>query len=382
MRKKIYSFALAMCAMFLVTGCNDAAANNHAGQTAAATIRGTVAGTTQVIETTESAEQLSRKAEEESQLAEDISREVERESKEAASKEAAEASKKAEESKEKLEEASRMQEKAAAEIQSRAQAKAEAEEASRVQAEADAAAQAKAEAEAASRAQAEAEAAAKAKAEAESIAAAEAARKKIPKNIAFLGDSITAGYYCNGPTYCELVCREFGAVQYNYGISGNTIASCDGNGFVDRYKRIFAGADVIVVYGGINDFYQNVRMGNADSWNKNEFYGALNILCKGLKENYPNATIIFMTALPANLDGKPSSTPNDADCTIQDYNYAIRVMCSQYGIAVEDIYQKYGMATPDYAGQLADGLHPSADGHAQIARLLIQCIKSLKSITQ
>jgi lysophospholipase L1-like esterase len=203
----------------------------------------------------------------------------------------------------------------------------------------------------------------------------ESGRLTSPFSISFLGDSITVGYY-SSYSYADLVCDDMGAVGYNYGISGNTLASDEGNGMVDRYGKMHS-SDVIVVYGGSNDFYDDVVLGSITSWNNEEFYGALKNLCSGLKAQYPNAHIVFMTPLHGEFLGMSTSNDNGAGSTMALYVRAIKNVCADYDIPVLDLYDGFAINGDNYEEYTSDGLHPNEKGHKKIAEVLESYIRSL-----
>ena len=97
-----------------------------------------------------------------------------------------------------------------------------------------------------------------------------------------LGDSITSTDYAN-KRYWEYISDEIGIEVINYGISGSRIAVSQGHDqpMCIRYSNM-NDADIITVFGGTNDFSSNVTLGDITSTDTQTFYGALNVLCKGL----------------------------------------------------------------------------------------------------
>ena len=128
------------------------------------------------------------------------------------------------------------------------------------------------------------------------------------KTVLFLGDSITEGVGVSSTdnNYVSIFQRLCGANVVNYGKGGTRIAKqkitsecpqwdCD---FLDRVEEMQDDADVIVVFGGVNDFgHGDAEFGNMKSDSPYTFYGALHVLCNKLLNKYPYAEIVFLTPL-------------------------------------------------------------------------------------
>ena len=81
--------------------------------------------------------------------------------------------------------------------------------------------------------------------------------------INFLGDSITEGAGTSSPDrmFTMLIEREYGAICQNYGIGGTRIARQKtpteekwDRDFISRVPEMDNDADIVVVFGGTNDF--------------------------------------------------------------------------------------------------------------------------------
>lgn len=204
----------------------------------------------------------------------------------------------------------------------------------------------------------------------------------------FLGDSITYGVGASDDAhrFSDLLKSKMGfAVMRNYGISGTLITQQVGkdDAFVDRYSDMSGDADLVVVLGGINDYYVGTGVfGINTSTTVTEFYGALNTLIQGLITKYPTATIVFATPFSAYFGGTSTDTDNAASGeNLKGYRDAIIERCQQYAIPVIDLYAIGGM---DMAHNVAhrtayssDNLHPNDDGHALIANRLAGALAML-----
>lgn len=211
------------------------------------------------------------------------------------------------------------------------------------------------------------------------------------KKINFLGDSITEGVgaSCIENVYLNVLKREEGLAEArNYGISATRIARQSNYkteglvAYVDRYMDMDDDADVIVVFGGTNDYgHGDAKIGEPSDLCPNTFYGALNLLIDGLITKYPTATIVFMTPL------QRSESPNIARYNLTrygndliDYVNIIKERCEYYSIPVLDLYSMAGVHPANEVSRKTfcpDGLHPNDAGNAKIARLLGNFLKQL-----
>ena len=215
------------------------------------------------------------------------------------------------------------------------------------------------------------------------------------KKIAFLGDSITEGYGTTGEdaTFWRILGRETGAQVFGYGIGGTRIApllnpAADdpamwGKDFCTRVDTMIPDADIVVVFGGTNDFgHGDVPFGDQTDREPTTFCGAAHTLCRKLLERYPAGQIVIMT---------PTHRLDEQDrglnafgirrCGILiDYVRAIRETAEYYSIPVLDLYRVSGIqpAVEEMKVRyMPDGLHPNDAGHVKIAEKLIGFLKSL-----
>ena len=130
--------------------------------------------------------------------------------------------------------------------------------------------------------------------------------------IAFLGDSITEGVGTSSPEkiYHSVLKKEAElASALNYGVSGTRFArqinlagdedrELDNNSFSIRFETMDDTADVVVVFGGTNDYgHGDAPMGCFDDRTPYTFYGACHYLFSGLVKKYLGKPIVIMTPL-------------------------------------------------------------------------------------
>ena len=180
-------------------------------------------------------------------------------------------------------------------------------------------------------------------------------------SINFLGDSITAGCGNYAPTYVPTVQEILNFLNFNnYGVGGSTIADVSDYSFIDRYPSMTNNADIILVFGGINDASSGVEMGNIDDTNSGTFYGALNTLVLGLQKKYPSSYIFLVTPYmlysPDHYQMWDETLKLPSGYTRYDYNVAIKAIGEKYGIDVLDLWD---LNTDESC--FVDGVHPTVD---------------------
>ena len=214
------------------------------------------------------------------------------------------------------------------------------------------------------------------------------------KKINFLGDSITEGVGVSAPEfkYVEVFARKFEpALVRNYGISGTRFArqytptvnnprfDLD---FCSRVAEMDDDADIVVVFGGTNDFgHGNAPLGTPADRTYETFYGACHQLFSTLLAKYPTALIVVMTPLHRANEENPRGDGNKSRDygTLADYVRIIREVAEEYALPVLDLFA-FGGIQPKYEEQRVrlcpDGLHPNDEGHKIIARKLIAFLKN------
>lgn len=213
------------------------------------------------------------------------------------------------------------------------------------------------------------------------------------KKINFLGDSITEGHgvSCRENTFCNLLARDEGlAAARNYGIGGTRIApqhSRSGNNawdqdFISRVEKMAPDADIIVVFGGTNDYgHGDAPIGYFTDSTPETFYGALHTLIRKLYEKYPDKLIVFMTPTHRLREESPRGDGyKQPTLPLSGYVDIIKEVCRYYSIPVLDLYANGSMQPSVECLKnlyMPDGLHPNDAGHRIIASRLAGFLKSL-----
>ena len=219
------------------------------------------------------------------------------------------------------------------------------------------------------------------------------------KIIDFLGDSITEGAGVKDIKACRYDSRIHErfelAAHYNYGIGGSRIAHQMVPSENPRYDLCFCGraynmykaADVVVVYGGVNDYiHGDAYFGNMEDKTPATFCGAVYFLMKFLSELFEGKQIVFMTPAHMHFCGHSDKYPSprvvkkpDAK-PLQAYVDVIKARGAEFGIPVLDLFEKLPINPnneEDKAKYTTDGLHFNDDGHAILAKVLGDFLETL-----
>lgn len=215
--------------------------------------------------------------------------------------------------------------------------------------------------------------------------------------INFLGDSITQGLRTKNKEaiYPAVLKREAKLKEArNYGISGTRIALQKGtserpkddyedvNSFCERFDRMDDDADVVIVFGGTNDYgHGDARLGGFSDRTPDTFYGACHYLFRGLIKKYLGKTIVIMTPLHRLKETRNNGTQKtEGYGTLREYVNIIREVAEYYSLPVLDLYAVSGLQ-PEIEEirekYIPDGLHPNEDGHAVIAHKLKRFLEAL-----
>lgn len=216
------------------------------------------------------------------------------------------------------------------------------------------------------------------------------------KTISFLGDSITEG---KGTTSVE---KRFDSLiasrcrlkkVNNYGIGGTRIAyqrhpSAKARHDMDFCSRCFdidRSSDVIVIFGGTNDYgHGDAPFGELTDTTRETFCGSVDYLCRTVRELYPSAICVFATPCRRKGDEGGSvslSRPEDKPAIpLVSYVDAIITVAKRHGFAVLDLYRNLGInpnVKTDCDRYTVDGLHFNDAGHFAIANRMVNFLERL-----
>lgn len=212
------------------------------------------------------------------------------------------------------------------------------------------------------------------------------------KKINFLGDSITEGSGASEHPKCYVsqVADLSGAVCRNYGIGGTRIAKQTAASENPRYDLYFASrvdsmdsdADIIVVFGGTNDYgHGDAPIGTMQDRTPDTFYGGLHSLYLSLLEKYPESVIVVITPTHRCDEDNPcGSNKTEPVAPLKTYVNIIREVAEYYSFPVLDLFATSGIQPEVKLMKLKympDGLHPNDAGHRIIAKKVVAFLKNM-----
>lgn len=210
--------------------------------------------------------------------------------------------------------------------------------------------------------------------------------------INFLGDSITEGHGTSGvdKRFTNLIADRYGVIANNYGIGGTRIAiqKVPSNPprhdlyFIGRVDEMEADCDVVIVFGGTNDYgHGDAPFGSFTDRTEETFCGAVHVLCEKLINRYPESKIIFITPIHrADEEGTKIEHGGVIRNNLKRYVDAIKEITEYYSIPVLDLYATYGIQprVPVMREKyVPDGLHPNDAGHVILAEKIVAFLKTM-----
>lgn len=215
--------------------------------------------------------------------------------------------------------------------------------------------------------------------------------------IACLGDSIT-NLGGGAKTYVDFLGDDMlTLVTQNVGLSGSALGIPKRGGanpaLSERYVQIDSDAEVILVFGGSNDYGHTdypVTLGevDSDSTDRATFCGALRYLITTLRAEHPDAFIVYATPMKRNdarwfasIGHKAEATGvNRFGYTLEDYASAGIAICEKLDCPVIDMYNhpELNPTIPEKdEAYYRDGLHLNDEGAKLLAAHFTAELKAL-----
>lgn len=188
-----------------------------------------------------------------------------------------------------------------------------------------------------------------------------------------VGDSIFTSDF--SPMLLDTIASDLGYTLVRDTISGSTIAPASSVGIVDHinsgyYDELIGSVapDLILIGRGTNDVYWSgvagnpLKLGDPDSVNSSETYGAIRYSIEYFREKYPEAKIVWTNSI----------TRSDASLDrIREFNDNLNEICTSYGVEVIDLHEATGITTSALGKMTIDGIHPNQTGR-ETYRIVIE----------
>ena len=195
------------------------------------------------------------------------------------------------------------------------------------------------------------------------------------KLIVFNGDSICEGLSNKGG-YAKILKDQTGCLIENRAIGGGTLAVNKRNAHMicNDIINMSDNADMVILEGGINDYWQDIPLGEMkpltdfeSEVDKETVLGALESIFRTCMEKWLGVPIMFVIVHPVQ---KTRYMPNSVGYTFEQLAEGIRKMCKKYSIAVVDLLNESGgfngniqRIAKKYTVNGGDGCHPNAEGY-------------------
>ena len=213
-------------------------------------------------------------------------------------------------------------------------------------------------------------------------------------NLGIDGDSICADSN-EHKSFGYLIAQEYNMNLNNIAVGGGTIASgtvtstgANRHWICESIKNLNSNNNIVIVGGGVNDYWNNVPLGEYNSILVNNpdttnFYGALESIAQTLLNKFTTSKLFFIVYHNIN---DIFWTNNSLDLTYTDYYNAIVKVMNKYGIPVIDIHKKGRFNTyielyKNTYTQNKDGVHPNELGYQTFYNdIILQSILSNLSL--
>ena len=190
--------------------------------------------------------------------------------------------------------------------------------------------------------------------------------------ISALGDSITYGENVSSQekVYASVLGQMIGANKvYNYGLRGSAIAGNHPDRFVDRFRDMAPDTDLILVFGGTNDYGFDTPLGKMGDTTVDTFYGGVNLLMCEMLQRYPKAEIVFLTPIRRLRDTRPNKSGN----VLSEYAKAVSELGAFYDVPVIDLFSSVEVNfLPNRSRYMKDGIHPGDVAQKKLAEYVYQ----------
>lgn len=200
------------------------------------------------------------------------------------------------------------------------------------------------------------------------------------KWVAF-GDSLTEVNSRTTKNYHSYVADDLGFTVNNMGVGGTGYKRTSENNtaFYQRISNVPLDADVITIFGSLNDLGAGVPIGTANDTGTDTLGGAINTTLDNLNSRLPVVPVGIISPTPWQY-----SKPWDESNTATQYTKLLADICHDRGIPFLDLYHSSGLRPWDtnyrtlmYSRDDGNGTHPDEKGHKLFYPKVREFIKTL-----
>ena len=181
-------------------------------------------------------------------------------------------------------------------------------------------------------------------------------------------------------SYAGRISELYGTKTYNRGRNSASFSTARGTNTITNQTKtdLNRKVDMIVIEGGVNDAMDSAPVGavsdmtsenfDTDKLDKKTMAGGLEEVLYTLKENHPEAVIVYMILYKVDFS---MGRCNDMD----EYVDTIKALCDKWGVEYLDLYNdvwfniKFNTKSRVYTN---DGLHPNAAGYDFLTPVLAE----------
>jgi len=204
--------------------------------------------------------------------------------------------------------------------------------------------------------------------------------------INILGDSISAGLGASSVEngYVGRLIQKYpDAVIRNYSVSGSCISNNRLWGlesFCTRADEMYPDAELVIVFGGSNDYCCCTPLGTPEDRTEDTFYGACYVLFEKLLRKFHGKVIAVMTPLHRLDEDGNICEGRQMIAPLYEYVRVLKERAAWFGFPVIDLFATSGMQPNfDFIREIyfPDGLHPNDTGHEVLFRRVDAALRQL-----
>lgn len=211
-----------------------------------------------------------------------------------------------------------------------------------------------------------------------------------------IGDSLTEVNARADLRYWNYIIQLYRMTFSNMGVGGTGYINRQNvsKAFYQRALSIDTDADVITVFGGVNDcLFATADMGSATDTGTTTWCGCVNTLIDNIRSLYLYAPLGIISPLPCdwtdsnNESNYDTQLPSDTTCRMSQFVELLEEICKLRGVPFLDLFHTSGMIPEDSTfcatyyscgdSRTGDGLHPNSEGHKLFYRKIEKFLETL-----